>query len=376
MAQTNFAALEGRQKIVWSRDTWKAARDQMFIKKFSGTSENNVIQRITELTKTEKGEQVLMFLVADLVGDGVIGDSEREGNEEGMQSYDLVLNIDLISHGVRNRGKLSDQKTVIKFRENGRDRLAYWLANRVDQLAFLTMSGISYAFNNDGSTRSQSPFPNLAFAADVSAPSSARALMYDGTNLVPSVTANITNAYQLSYNAIVDAVAYAKAHYVKPLTAGGKEYYMCFLRPEAFAQLKKDQNYQRAVTTAAPRSADNPWFAGGTVTIDGLVFHEHRLVYNTKGAAGRCEVGRRRTSTAPARSSAVPRRSAWRTSACRSGKRRPSSTAASRASTSTRCSACSSRSSTRSTTSRCRTSASSPSTTTSSKQPNPWQGRA
>jgi N4-gp56 family major capsid protein len=289
--QTNFAALESRQKIVWSRDTWKAARDQMFIKKFSGTSENNVIQRITELTKTEKGEQVLMFLVADLVGDGVIGDSEREGNEEAMQSYDLVLNIDLITHGVKNRGKLSEQKTVIKFRENARDRLAYWLANRVDQLAFLTMSGISYAFNNDGSARTNSPFPNLAFAADVSAPTSARALMYDGTNLVPSVTGNITNAYQLTYNAIVDVVAYAKAHYVKPLTAGGKEYYMCFLRPEAFAQLKKDQNYQRAVTTAAPRGTDNPWFAGGTVTIDGLVFHEHRLVYNTKGAANGAKWG-------------------------------------------------------------------------------------
>jgi N4-gp56 family major capsid protein len=285
MTLTNFAALESRQKIVWSRDVWKAARDQMFIKKFSGTSENNVIQRITELTKTEKGEQVLMFLLADLVGDGVIGDNEREGNEEGMQSYSIPLNIDLITHSVRNRGKLSDQKSVIKFRESGRDRLAYWLANRVDQLAFLTMSGISYSFNNDGSVRVNSPFPSLSFAADVAAPSSLRALMYDGTSLQVSATGSIASTYVLRYGAIVDVIAYAKGHYIKPLMAGGKEYYMCFLRPEAFAQLKKDPDYQRAVTTALPRSADNAWFTGGTVTIDGLVFHEHRLVYNTKGAA-------------------------------------------------------------------------------------------
>lgn len=29
----------------------------------------------------------------------------------------------------------------------------------------------------------------------------------------------------------------------------------------------------------------NPFFSGATVTVDGLVLHEHRLVYNTKGAA-------------------------------------------------------------------------------------------
>ena len=83
-------------------------------------------------TKTEKGEQVIMHLVADLVEDGVIGDNEREGNEESMQSYSQIVTIDMITHSVRNKGKLADQKTVIDFRKQGKDRLAYWLANRVD----------------------------------------------------------------------------------------------------------------------------------------------------------------------------------------------------------------------------------------------------
>jgi hypothetical protein len=84
----------------------------MFINKFTGSDQNSVIQRITELTRTEKGEQVIMFLLADLVGDGVIGDNEREGNEEAMMSYNQIITIDMISHGVRQKGKLSDQKTV------------------------------------------------------------------------------------------------------------------------------------------------------------------------------------------------------------------------------------------------------------------------
>lgn len=52
---TNFAGLTSKQKLVWSRDVWSAARDKMFIKKFIGSDENSMIQRVTELTKTEKG---------------------------------------------------------------------------------------------------------------------------------------------------------------------------------------------------------------------------------------------------------------------------------------------------------------------------------
>ncbi len=283
---TNFAALTSQQKIVWSRDVWSAARDKMFCKRFMGTGEAAMIQRITELTKTEKGEQVLMHLVADLVEDGVIGDNEREGNEEAMQSYSIALNIDLITHSVRNKGKLADQKTVIRFRETGKDRLSYWLANRVDQLAFLTMSGISYAFQNNGAPRVNSPFPNLSFAADVAAPSANRSLMWNGSALVPSVTGSIDNTYVPKYGMIVDAIAYAKTQYIKPLMADGKEYYGLLVQPGTLAALKKDADYQRAVVAVATKAGlDSPWFTGATVTVDGAVIHEHRLVYNTKGAA-------------------------------------------------------------------------------------------
>lgn len=283
---TNFAALTPQQKIVWSRDVWSAARDMMFIKNFIGTRDNTVIQRITELTKTEKGEKVLMHLVADLVEDGVVGDNEREGNEEAMQSYSQEITIDLMTHSVRNKGKLADQKTVINFRRQGKDKLAFWLANRSDQLAFLTLAGISYAYKNNGAPRVNSPFPQLAFAANVSAPTSKRALMFDGTSLQVSNTGVIANTYVPKYTMIVDLIAYAKEHYVKPLMSGGKAYYVLFVHPQTLAALKKDPDYQRAVVAVATKAGlDSPWFTGATVTVDGAVIHEHNLVYNTKGAA-------------------------------------------------------------------------------------------
>lgn len=285
MAVTNFAALAPKQKIVWSRDVWSAARDMMFTKRFLGKGDGAMIQRVTELTKTEKGEKVLMQLVADLVEDGVIGDNQREGNEESMQAYAQEIQIDLISHQVRNKGKLAEQKTVIRFREQGRDKLAYWLANRIDQLVFLALSGVSFAYRNDGAPRGNSPFPSLSFAADVSAPSAKRHLNWNGTSLEDGDTTKIASTYLANYKMIVDLIAYAKDHYVKPLNEGGKEYYVLLVKPGTLAQLKKDADYQRAVVTGAPRGMQNPWFTGATVTIDGAVIHEHRLVYNTKGAA-------------------------------------------------------------------------------------------
>ena len=285
MALTNFAALTTEQKMVWSRELWQEARDMQFFNKFTGTGNNSVVQRITELTKTEKGEQVIMHLLADLQDDGVVGDNEREGNEEAMLSYSDIVTIDLISHGVRQKGKLADQKTVISFRENARDRLAYWLSNRLDQLSFLTMSGIAYTKNNNGSTRSSSAFNSLAFASDVSVPTSNRHRRWDAVSgLVAGATASVAATDTLTYDSIVDIVTYAKTSYLKPLMAGGKEYYVAFVRPEALAQLKKDSDYINAVVTGLPRSEQNPFFTGGTVTVDGLILHEHRLVYNVGGA--------------------------------------------------------------------------------------------
>ncbi len=289
MALTNFAALTADQKLVWSRDVWKDARDMSFFNKFVGTGQNSVIQRITELTKTEKGEEVIMHLLADLVDDGIVGDNEREGNEEEMMTYNDKIGIDLISHGVRQKGKLAEQKTVVSFREHARDRLAYWLSNRMDQLMFLTLSGVDYSLNNDGSARTSGAFASLAFASDVSAPTTNRHVNVAGTaggytGLVAGDTSTIDQYGTLTYESIVDLNVYAKTNYVKPLMAGGKEFYVAFIRPEALAQLKKDPDFQRAVVTGMDRGKENPFFTGGIVTVDGMILHEHRLVYNTKGA--------------------------------------------------------------------------------------------
>lgn len=288
MAVTNFNALTDEQKTVWSRQVWKAARNLAFTTKFTGKGSNSMIQRITELTKSEKGTRAVITLVADLEGDGVGGDNQLEGNEEEIKAYDQVIQIDQLRNANRHKGKLADQKSVVNFRNNSRDVLAYWLADRIDQLAFLTLSGVAYTSTNRGTTRSSSTFSNLDFASDVSAPSTNRHRRWDATTgLEAGSTASVAAADTPSWAMLVELKAYAKDKYVRGIKGpGGVEFYHVFMNPQGMAKLRQDPDYLANVRNAGVRGGSNELFKGtDTVMVDGLMIHEYRHVYNTQGAA-------------------------------------------------------------------------------------------
>lgn len=287
MAITNFAALTAEQKTVWARDTWKMARNMSFVNKFLGKDANSAVQRITELKRDEKGARAVITLVADLEGDGVAGDNTLEGNEEAIKSYDQVIQIDQLRNANRHKGKMAEQRSVVTFRSESKDVLAYWLADRIDQLAFLTLSGVAYTSRCNGAARTSTTFPELVFADDVSAPTSNRHRRWSATGgLSAANTASITSSDTPSYKMLVELKAYAKSQYVRGIKGpGGEEYYHVVMTPQGMAKLKLDTEYLANLRSGAARGMDNPLFSGSAVTVDGLVVHEFRHVYNTTGLA-------------------------------------------------------------------------------------------
>lgn len=288
MSLTNFSRLTSEQLTVWSRDTWSNARNFSFVNKFVGTGPNSMIQRITELKKDKKGARAVITLIADLEGDGVAGDRQLEGNEEAMKSFDQVIRVDQLRHANRHEGKMADQKSVVEFRDNSKDVLAYWLADRMDQMAFLTLSGVAYSNTNKGATRTGSDLPNLEFAADVAAPTSARNTRWDATSglLVNDANSNLIAADTIKWQTIVDLKAYAKDQYIRGIKEkGGEETFHFFLPPLVMAKLKMDPDYMANLRNAGPRDSSNALFTGSSVKVDGIYIHEFRHVYNTKGAA-------------------------------------------------------------------------------------------
>jgi len=244
--------------------------------------------------KNEKGARAVLTLVADLEGDGVAGDRTLEGNEEAMKSYDQVIRIDQLRHANRHEGRMADQKSVVTFRENSRDVLAYWLADRMDQLAFLTLSGRPYTQTNKGVARVGSDLANLDYAADTTVPSTNRETRWDGTAFVlkdavtgNNTTADVAAADTPSWKMLVEAKAYAVDNFIRPIRGeAGTEMYNVFMTPQSIAKLKLDSDFLAAWRSAMPRSGKNPLFTSTEVIhVDGLSIYEYRHVYNTKNAA-------------------------------------------------------------------------------------------
>lgn len=286
---TNFARLTNEQKTVWSLQFWRQARNASFINQFLGTDPNSVIQQITELRRDEKGARAVLTLLADMTGDGVVGDNQLEGNEEALRSFDTVIQLDQMRAANIQEGRMSDQRSIVNFRTTSRDMLAYWLADRMDQLAFLTLAGVSYVYRNNGALRSGSALPGLTFAADVKAPSANRRLRWDATNgaLVPNgATSAVTTADKPSYKLLVLLKAYAKTKYIRGVRSnGGDEQYLVFLDPMGMAALKLDPDYIANLRSGMTRGESNPLFKGGVTLVDGLTIYEFRHVFNTRGMA-------------------------------------------------------------------------------------------
>lgn len=295
MAMTNFARLGLQARLGWGRRVWRAARNTSFIlRHFTGESEQSVVQRVTELSETSKGTSAAVFtLVPDLEGDGVVGDNQLEGNEEEIKAYDQTITYDQIRNANRLEGRMADMKSTVRFRENSKNLLADWLAQRIDELAFLTLSGVSYEFHTNGAVRTASQFPLLDFAADVTAPTANRHFRFDATDgLQPAGTNNIEAADLPTWRMVVELKAYAEESFIRPVTTqDGVEVYNLFMHPRQIAALKRDEEFIEAMKFAAQRGDRNLLFKGtgmgGTASgiyIDGINIVSYRNVFSTTGA--------------------------------------------------------------------------------------------
>lgn len=295
MAMTNFGKLLTNQQLAWGRRVWKEARNSSFVlKHFVGESDQSVIQRITELTETAKGTTAAVFtLVPDMEGDGVVGDNQLEGNEEELKAADQTITYDQIRNANRLEGRMADMKSTVRFRETSMNVLKNWLAQRLDELAFLTMSGVSYQYKTNGALRVGSQFPLLDFAADVTAPTANRHYRVNAGALDTAGTNLLTATDKITWDTIVDLKAMAEQYYIRPVrTDDGIEVYTLFLHPKQMAGLKKDDKFIEAMKFARERGTSNILFKGtgmgGTasgVYIDGINIVSYRNVFNTTGLA-------------------------------------------------------------------------------------------
>lgn len=176
---------------------------------------------------------------------------------------------------------MAEQSTVLDFRVQAKDALAFWLSDTIDELGFLTASGRAYSLNTDGSSRGVSQLTQLKFAADVTAASTNR-VMYAGS---ATTEGTLTTADTMSWNVIVQAKAFGKRKRIAGVRAAGRQFYIAVLSTEQCRDLEQSADYKSLVAQAMPRGMDNPLFTNAKKVVSDVVIYDHPKVYNTLGTA-------------------------------------------------------------------------------------------
>lgn len=286
MAATDFGALTDAQKRVWAAELWQHGRDQSFwfSNGFIGANDgdmNKPVQRVTKLTETERGLECVMQLVQDMQTDGVVGDNMLEGSEESLVNDSQIIRIDQLRNGARSKGAMAEQATVIRFRATAKEKLSFWMSDKLDEMMFLVASGRAFTLNTDGTTRVASQLPSISFAADVVAASSNRITFAGAATSEATVVVGDT----MEWSTIVTARAIAARKKLKPIRQGGKRYFAIVMSSEQERDLMLDTTYQTIVSRAGERGHKNPLFNNALAVVQGIILYSHNKVFNTLGLA-------------------------------------------------------------------------------------------
>jgi N4-gp56 family major capsid protein len=123
----------------WSSEVFSSYLGQNPFFSFMGTSSNSLIQVKEELLKAP-GDAITVQLRARLTGSGVTGSTALKGNEENLVFYDQRLLVDTVRHAVILRGEMSEKRVAFDLRNQAREALVDWAAERLRKDLITTLT--------------------------------------------------------------------------------------------------------------------------------------------------------------------------------------------------------------------------------------------
>lgn len=262
MATGNSISIANLRVELWRKQLFADVRDELYMKRFIGSSERDMIQELTDLSK-QPGDKINFGLGMKLSGTGVTGDSELEGQEEVMTDYEEDVSVDQLRHAVRLTGKMDEQKNCYEMRASAKARLTDWWAERIDRELIEKLCGYI------GST----------FANTPTAAASTRLAHAGGAGSIGA----ITTAMKMDTKVLDLAKQTAKlaSPKIRPLRINGKEHYVVILHPFDATNLRQDSVWNQAQREANVRGDENPIFSGALGIYNGMIVHEHEYIYRT-----------------------------------------------------------------------------------------------
>ena len=277
-------SIDALRPEIWQKKLFVDVMDKLYFGEngMMGEGENNIIEVKSDLKK-QSGDTFTCGLGIKLSGNGVVGDAEREGQEEAMTTYSQSVGIDQISNQVLLTGRLDEQKVAYDMREEAKNKLSVWMREYTERQIFMKLAGVTTTTLTDvnGVTVSAratwSNSPNIVPTAHEVAGKGARYLCAETTGLANMAAADILTPAMIGRAKVLAQTASPK---IRPLRIKGKDYYVLFIHPWQSYDLKHAASsvWAQAQRDAQVRGNENPIFTGALGIYDGVIIHEHEYV--------------------------------------------------------------------------------------------------
>lgn len=269
MAATEYGVNHPLAIKKWAPELMKEALKRTHALQFMGKGKDSLVTIKTDLTTSDGGDRIRVGIRSQLTGAGIQGDNTLEGNEESLETFYQDVMIDQLRHAVRSRGKMSEQRVPFSVRDEAKDGLADWWADRIDTWLFNQLAGNTAVA--DGRL--------VGFNATAAPDGDHVTYGQSGSTAETSISATTVARMNLTFiDTAVEKGKLAK-NALRPINIGGRKYLAMFLHPYQVTDLRVNTaagqwaDIQKAAISGG-QTSDNPIFTGALGVYNGVVLHE------------------------------------------------------------------------------------------------------
>lgn len=283
MAVTQFKTNDPLVIKTWARALGAETSKALALTPLMSTDGNNIIYVKNEVNG-KPGDAITFGLRAQFMGGGVSEGETLEGNEEALQFLHDTIHINELRHGSRHRstGSIDAQRTFINAREEARDALKDWYADRLSLGFFLHTCGYTAPqISFEGHTLDIS-HPKFYGFNQILPPSDKRIIRPEKKTKDEELTD--ANKHKFTLDLVDQAVEMAKTANpkIRPVRVGGESVYVLYLHPKQVTQLRTNTSegqwldINRAVYSTTRQR--NPIYDGSLGMYNGVVLRESEHV--------------------------------------------------------------------------------------------------
>lgn len=230
--ETRFLTNDPLTRKRWAKDLFAVVLPAIEYDSLIGTGADSIVQIRTELGKGE-GDELKFGIRLPLVGEGIVGDKQVEGNEERLRFRDFKMGIQELNHAVDTGGKMDEQRIPYNLLTEGKDGLQTWWSEKLSDYLMNVLVG-----------NSQYRIAGEVFADAIEEPDADHFLTPNG---VVEDALDATNIMDLSFLDKLKQQAEVGdpkngIYKLRPLMRNGKKYYKVLMHNYVFDQLKQNTN--------------------------------------------------------------------------------------------------------------------------------------